>query len=70
MICPTCSQPIRRGEKTDTFADVTHHENPRDCVRATARRCARIARRTCMSISDGKSAAFFIREEFGLKGRA
>lgn len=43
MTCPTCNQTIRRNEKTDTFRDETFHEDPRNCVKATARRCMDIA---------------------------
>lgn len=66
MNCQTCFQAIRRGEKTDTFAGCTFHEDPRDCVAATARRCARIADG---EVGEGSGVGGKIRKEFVLKGR-
>lgn len=64
MNCQTCCQAIRRGEKTDIFDSRTFHEDPRDCVKATARRCAEISTTTGLfQIADT------IRKEFELKGR-
>lgn len=44
MKCMTCDQLIQPEELIDTFRGEEFHQDPADCIAATARNCHRIAR--------------------------
>ena len=64
-ICLTCKQPIREGEQFDTFRDEAFHEDPSDCVAATARRCMEITGNRKISWNEARR---LIIKEFNLRG--
>lgn len=67
--CMTCACPIRKGQRRDTFKGIPYHEDPSDCVTATAIACAKIAKR----IGDAEAMGAYrtyraIVANYGLKG--